>query len=559
MSTLELQKKVPRYRSIRTTISNLRWQLGLSTFFTDKVPFSFSTGTCFASKISTLAHTCHGHWVELGAGTGILSRHILDKLKQDFSEDYANIRISVSDYSESAVASLKNAGLFSEHPNTDFPIINAHAPHFSTKEWPRVVILSYLLDSMDCRHIEINNNTVSEIQVKTRIKTTAPIIDVSVFPPKIRNPEEIKKLFNGKDIHLQKKIAPFLLPYLKESYVKVPLNKTDMSKKEKEDLLSFAKTLPKTTLRFNYSMHFSNMLKELLARDQESLIIINDFGYPLADVAPKVSALSTTYGTVSCHSVYFPYLRHIATDCKATTFTTLNPPGNTQMMVIYKGKREAYIQEQCLSIFKNKEYDTMHTLAKTVFKLKKPTKNTHSHLELQWKNIAPLYKEDYFVTMSFANVAYKNKLYSKAIECLEKILPSYASISIPRLHLLGYCYLENGDFKNAEKAFKKALNLSLDYPVSYLNIAHLYLKKRELESYQKAIKTYIEKADRPSFGEHMITLALLYVQTGDRETSSALTEFICTAYTQDKSLFSESLYRKALGIQNLIAQIQPTT
>src|SRR5688572_20774187 len=100
-----LQSPVSAYASIRHELSSLSWQQhALGNFFCEKVPFSYTTGKICASKIlHILAHCFSPHpssalqWLELGAGLGFLSRHLLDVSKVEFPELHSQLKVWVSD------------------------------------------------------------------------------------------------------------------------------------------------------------------------------------------------------------------------------------------------------------------------------------------------------------------------------------------------------------------------------------------------------------------------------------------------------------------------------
>ena len=77
---------------------------------------------------------------------------------------------------------------------------------------------------------------------------------------------------------------------------------------------------------------------------------------------------------------------------------------------------------------------------------------------------------------------------------------------------LGYVYSERGWFQEAEKAFKKALQLRPDHPGTHYNLGNLYLSMGQLdmaiEEYQKAI------ALKPDYIEAHNNLAIAYKRKG---------------------------------------------
>ena len=92
------------------------------------------------------------------------------------------------------------------------------------------------------------------------------------------------------------------------------------------------------------------------------------------------------------------------------------------------------------------------------------------------------------------------------------------------LNMLGYLYLKNTDYKNAETCFKKYIFIAPDNANPYDSIADLYFS---LGDYKKAIKYYTKALDiKPDFYNSRIKLALCYIYTGKLKKAEKMLEWI---------------------------------
>ncbi len=92
------------------------------------------------------------------------------------------------------------------------------------------------------------------------------------------------------------------------------------------------------------------------------------------------------------------------------------------------------------------------------------------------------------------------------------------------LNRLGYLYLENIDYKNAENCFKKYIFIAPNNANPYDSIADLYFS---LGDYKKAIKYYNKALKiKPDFYNSRIKLALCYIYTGKLKKAEKMLAWI---------------------------------
>ena len=206
---ITLQRPVPAYESITSTISNLTWNWGLGNFFIQGIPNSFSTSYGYATKLvealalqlkATNQLNDHNplYSLEIGAGTGVLSKHFLDKLDELYPNIYNRITHYVTDLSQHNLDGIIASKILKKHEETvNISILDATKPiHLPVKL--DFVMMVNLLDSLPTRHFHKDNHGFNEVLVESKIPADSFIIDSTNTNPNILNAMDIKSLIDKK-------------------------------------------------------------------------------------------------------------------------------------------------------------------------------------------------------------------------------------------------------------------------------------------------------------------------------------------------------------------------
>ena len=159
------------------------WSDSPYTFFRNSVPFSYYTGLSYATKLVTIyIQLCQStpkeqYFVyELGAGTGLLSKHFLDVLAIQNPEIYTKTMVILSDSWEKSQDYLPLNSVFSKHlDHLRFETMDCLNPQFEYS--PFFIFFSNLIDSTPVEHIYIESGTPYALYVETQIPNTAYILD----------------------------------------------------------------------------------------------------------------------------------------------------------------------------------------------------------------------------------------------------------------------------------------------------------------------------------------------------------------------------------------------
>jgi SAM-dependent MidA family methyltransferase len=155
---IEVQGPVSRPDSVRHRLADAAWLSGASAFVANGVPFSFTTGPVLAGGVcelvaflaeETLAQSITLH--DAGAGTGYLTRHVIEALERRDPDLARACRYVASDSSAEAVAEM--AGVFADLPGDLKERVTARTGNALSSDdildgGPSVVLMSYLMDAV---------------------------------------------------------------------------------------------------------------------------------------------------------------------------------------------------------------------------------------------------------------------------------------------------------------------------------------------------------------------------------------------------------------------------
>jgi SAM-dependent MidA family methyltransferase len=555
-----VQQAVSRTDSIRSQLSRIRWRLGPLVFFLDSVPFSYSTGQALAEKIGIFIDICGDaspkkqEWVELGAGLGLLSRQVLDILKQKSPQLYSRLSWTVTDDTPELVENFEKQGLFREHPSARFAMQNAQTP--TLEKGTNGVYLSYLLDSLSTAHIRIQDGHLFEVNVQSHLKEGAFVCDTSVYPPRFISGAELEKLFSKMDT-INPVLAKQMMGCVKETYHEVPLEESNLSGHDKAMLKAFVKEKNLGNGYFNFLPQSDAWLDAINASlDEDAVILINDFGYTSTDLLESPQRLVVTYGGVICHNIFFPYLMWLAESRGFKVLSTHYEQGATQMVALVKG-----VYTKTVFGFRTIFSDLVSDKFKEVEKqLKTLPAVLHKEALIKqiWGDLTALEQHDYLVLMEFVSACYDHELYDLAIEFGLKLPEIYRYVAAPIFFLLGRSYSKTGDFMRAEMYLKASLRAAQGYALAHHQLSWIYLVQNRFVEYEEQAKAYITNSHDAHFADTFVTLSLINIQRKKLDEAKQLIDWIFDAHHLYPNLVPEDVLGKAKAIRDHYLQGKET-
>lgn len=132
-----------------------------------------------------------------------------------------------------------------------------------------------------------------------------------------------------------------------------------------------------------------------------------------------------------------------------------------------------------------------------------------------------------------AKLCYYNQKYDTSISILNSILKGDEDSSY--YNLLGLCYFEKEDMKNALKYFNEALNYDKTSPTIYFNISRCYTVLKDKDNADK----YIEAAKniKPLSPQQFADLAIVYYKISDYQSALTTINNAVNYFPGDKKLY----------------------
>ena len=177
-----------RFETLDSVLTVKSWSEGFQNIFLRGVPFSARSNYHHARRLvlvldSILSADMDGgktiNLLEVGAGHGILSKLVMDILKQDYLDRYDRAQLTLSDYSQSNLCFLETSNLLSEHVShcRFVPLTDSSVSLISDCEYD-LIYSSYLYSSFPCFSIEKRNGECFEILYESLLKSSTSFYNI---------------------------------------------------------------------------------------------------------------------------------------------------------------------------------------------------------------------------------------------------------------------------------------------------------------------------------------------------------------------------------------------
>ncbi len=317
-----IQDFVPLHKSIEWELSLLHWDNeGLQPFVENNVPFvinnsgrlSLQTALLLFGYCESLSHQNEILLLEMGAGTGLFARYLLDALKdlcdQQDKDYYSRIRYYITDYSKTTIEQWQQRRIFEKHQQRVVlascdglkPTKIIH-PDGEVEELSSIdaVFCNYMLDILPSTFIKKNgNNGLLELCVRTHLhKNEAALKEYTEL-----SYEDIKATIAHEDLASRKALLPLIDVFEYETEYLSTGNKT----KEYESLLEKMHYQDgKVLLNYGAITCLEQCLNVLT---QTGFILINDYG-PSSQDEMKNFGPAQRFGATVANGLNFPMLNN---------------------------------------------------------------------------------------------------------------------------------------------------------------------------------------------------------------------------------------------------------
>ena len=479
--------------SVRHRLAAAAWKVGASAFVANGVPFSFTTGPVQAAGAVDLvgflsegsenrAVTVH----DVGAGTGYLTRHVVETLVDRDPELARLCAYIASDSSSASVAAIDRvlADLSSEmRSRTTTRTADALSAKDILVEGSSLYLMSYLIDAIPPRHAVRSEEGVNEVVVETWLASGYSVLDASTQPPRVLQDEALAEVLTSSPDSLSPGAALQVLPLIMEAAIEGPSIPQDPGSKS---VSPFFNTRPEATAVL------ADCVREMAA---ESVILVTDFGYSGSLVPDAFDRLMTEYGTTACYAVFFDELIAAAEGAGAYCCLSAREAGGTHTLAIYKGKRVEVFKDR----FNTSFTEVPDRQGSTVSQLG-PDASRKAVLQAEKQMRAAMNDRDTFSYAEFANLAHllmRYRRYNSAREFAVICDARFGQIAAPEQLLLGDLAAREGNREGASIWFERARSSAPTYGPAHIKAAQVCKASGRLAEYASVMTDYVRVTDEP--------------------------------------------------------------
>lgn len=465
---------------------------------------------------------------ELGAGMGLLSRHVLDALRRNAPDAYASCRLLVSDYADTFVQDVLHSGVFNDHIPHFQPVrSDIYALDKTAFNRPALVFMANLFSSLECRHLRVQDGQLTELLVGTYLSRDSIVTDGRHWPPKVLTETHLAELIRTKNRAALSYLAPKLAVFLDEAFTARPVSLQDEFSDEDRKLLS--RLIPlfpgKGLFEFNFFPGLTGIFRSLWQQlDETALVAIYDFGYPSVDSSKGYKDLFVTYGYVLACPLFFPQVELAAEMAGFTVTRRYGEAGDDQVLLLGKNLGTKALTDMG-AFFPREPKQNIETCMNAIWALPAEPEMAQA-VFARLNTLSSSEKSDYFLLVNCAEKLLESGDYENALILARESLSCYASMGLSSYLISGQCYLHLDRDADAEAAFKQVLTLSADFPAAHLNLASLYANQKRYELARHHFTRFLRCVPTDYVWEQYVTLGLIEAISSRREAAKTLLHWL---------------------------------
>jgi tetratricopeptide (TPR) repeat protein len=228
-----LEEYLPLPLNLEWRLSALHWsRAGVTPFISNDVPYLVNNnGRASADAAAVLFANCMDapadqpiHVLELGAGTALFARYVLDEFRalceRDDRDFYDRLAMRVTDGSPASVARWAASGMFADHaPHVSISVCDAQMPDRIGDGALRAVFANYVLDSLPAAVLRWDVGGWQQLCARASIRAD------TVMPPSLsgRNAAWLRMTAGTTDPDELAELLP-LLPFLESELAFRPID-----------------------------------------------------------------------------------------------------------------------------------------------------------------------------------------------------------------------------------------------------------------------------------------------------------------------------------------------
>lgn len=517
-------------------ISNASWKRGVGTYFWNEIPFSYTTGYDWAERLVRWMlerkknDSTPIRILELGAGSGILSKHMMHALEIHAPDRVRTAKIILSDISEEQRNDVQNTTFFKTYSDhLDYICMDLMHPNLDGLEKMDLICMSYGLDVIPPIRVTVTNDIVTVTAHAIALRDDAEMINtLDALPTVYQNDALVKKVANltpDEQCAMSNQLMPFIIDTESEHPIGDLLSSSECE--EVHQIIDYLKSHdsgsePLHEFAFHYIPNISNVMKQYCEQlKPNGSFLIYDFGFS------KTQRMHPTewhaqYEAVRFYAVNFDVLHvlsrqkgfgsHVEQLDSAYNFLHISTPQPLTDEDI----------EMMQNIFSTNCRDELNDAIQQI----KEQSLTAKNVEMIYSRLSQNAQKSYLLNYIIAEGLESNGEDEAALTFLDASLENYSDIALASYKLMGKIYQKNGQKEKAIEAFTYALAI---YPNDDLASHHLGMMAAndgDYVLYRQYMKSFYDSGTTAGIWNYLISIALMAIQEGDEKNGRALLEHV---------------------------------
>ena len=478
-------------RSILHDLSKQSWRRGIVNFFSESIPFSFSSGNEYADLVVELFQVFSTYLnqslnvVEFGAGNGVFAKKCIQKLvDKDCSFHYL-----VTENVVSLVNHFDHIDRISQSHNVDTRVLDIY--DFTLEQPFHMGILTYLLDTCPVKIMELKDGALHEWLVSVSVK----------------HDSTLTLILDGEFVVWEKKdIETFLSQPIKDDHLSVlsrihdcldirwKLSKCNAAELDSTGILDawLAKQASSDQGVFTFSSSWWTILDSLRYHVADPFMLV------LYDFASIQSTQFKTYlesfgqfGICYFYSVSFflfeQYCRHHDMQFISSQF-----PDSDNQIAVMTSLKSGVFNNEVVSLFDRTEPGKVVYEYALMIQQANSLEGCLALIRQAKECLTCDQQSDYVFLFSIASTLYDFKCYDQVIFYVDFILKDYGQLSLNAILLKSKALRKNGFIHDALTLVESGIKHAPTYDLFYLEKAFIAQELNQLDLVKDALIGYFD-------------------------------------------------------------------
>ena len=480
--------------SVLHNLSSQSWRRGIANYFSESVPFSFSSGAEYADLayeviqlfLSRLNQSLN--MVEFGAGSGRFSKKLIQKL----TDTESRFHYLVTDIIDSMLNSIDTIPIISNASNVQTKQLDIQK--FFLAQPFDVGILNYVLSTCPVTILELDNGILSEWKVDVNVNDDAEIIWVSGDERVVWNKSEIEQFLTqistnpipDNQLSLLSRI-PQCLSVQWQSFPCDPkvLDSSGILerwlKKQPKDVHGF----------FNFSSSWWQVL-DLIRKSTNNrfLMMICDFANSQGVGFNELTQTFRSHGVVYSHCVSYFLIKEYC-ELHSLQYIESSSENDCQIAVITSLKSHGFSEDVSLVLSQSNFGQKVEEFKASIY-YSDSLESCLAHIRRAKQELTSDQQTDYYFLYTIARKLFDFHCYDQVILYCDYILFDYGGFSCDVILLKSQALQRNGMHQEALSLINKGIEWVPNFDLFYLEKARITQDLELFDDAKEALNLYFQ-------------------------------------------------------------------